>query len=197
MLKKITLILLVILIVIGCSGCTPIIRFYPELVAMLREKYDLNIPEDAEFISGYYDNQPQDDWFHLTVKIPKEKFGSLFGDGWSEVVADDPMGIRNEHIAGTKEHKKSGESLTYDNTVDGKIEMRFSAMRPPATRDAFVWDRFWIAMLIVGCFLIILLAKWKKSHRFRKIAPPEGSGWPDNKVLRGFFGTTENDTHMP
>lgn len=84
------LIFLLLVVIISLSSCnfdppspTSIKHgFSKDLVALLKDQYEIDIPSSAVFISGNYDNGYQDDAIHITFKISSDKAESIYSARW-------------------------------------------------------------------------------------------------------------------
>ncbi|NLD47204.1 MAG: hypothetical protein GX660_08385 [Clostridiaceae bacterium] len=100
--------------------------FTKERVEMLEERYDLKIPEDSVFVSGYYDNAFVDSSIYITFKVPEDKFESIFLHGWYTSTDIDGNKLNNEYTY-------TGEmytSLTYGESENGYITANFIGRHP-------------------------------------------------------------------
>jgi hypothetical protein len=88
--RYLPLICLLLVAVIGLSSCnfdppqpTPIKHgFSKNLVALLKDEYEIEIPTSAVFVDGNYDNGFQDDAIHITFKIPSDMAESIYSSHW-------------------------------------------------------------------------------------------------------------------
>ncbi len=80
----------ILLLLSGCADKQHIASFDNDLTAMLHDQYELTIPENAVFHSGYYDNAFQDNGIYLSFSVPAAQFDALFSDRWD--ITDAPCG---------------------------------------------------------------------------------------------------------
>lgn len=91
--KQIICLGIIVLLIFSLTSCqidfeiepTPIKNgFSKEMVSMLKEKFHLDIPKDAVFVEGEYDNAIQDDAVHIKFIVPSNECDSLYDDTWFE-----------------------------------------------------------------------------------------------------------------
>lgn len=58
--------------------------FSQRLTDLLSEKYELNIPDSAEFVSGYFDRAFRDPSVNVCFTVREHEFEKLFGDNWKK-----------------------------------------------------------------------------------------------------------------
>lgn len=89
--RYLPLICLLLVAVFCLSACdpdytpapTPIKHgFSKDLVALLKDEYEIEIPTSAVFVNGFYDNSYQDDAIHITFKIPSDMAESIYSSHW-------------------------------------------------------------------------------------------------------------------
>ncbi len=62
--------------------------FSEKLVALLSEQYELNIPESAQFVSGYFERAFRDPSVVVYFTVPENEIETLFIDNWAKVRSD-------------------------------------------------------------------------------------------------------------
>ena len=88
--KKISCIIISLIILISFCSCTDSTFLYIEsgfsekLTNLLSERYEINITDSAEFVSGYFDRAFRDPSVTIYFSIPEEDFEKLFCDNWQK-----------------------------------------------------------------------------------------------------------------
>lgn len=86
--KKISCIIISLIILFSFCSCTDSTFLYIEsgfsekLTNLLSEQYEVNIPESAEFVSGYFDRAFRDPSVTVYFTVSENDFEKLFGDNW-------------------------------------------------------------------------------------------------------------------
>ncbi|MGN0172241.1 MAG: hypothetical protein ACI39E_05630 [Acutalibacteraceae bacterium] len=110
--------------------------FSQEMVTMLRDTYELTIPDSAEFIKGYYDNAFRDPAVFLLFEVPDDEFQQIFSENWqyseytSELLAGAEM--LEIPIEGSYKFKLKGDTyLIFAHTENGRVQCAFHGHGPP------------------------------------------------------------------
>lgn len=88
--KKISCIIISVIITLSLCSCMHSTflhiesGFSEKLTDLLSEKYELNIPESAEFVSGYFDRSFQDPSVTVYFTVSENDVENLFGDNWQK-----------------------------------------------------------------------------------------------------------------
>lgn len=116
--------------------------FSQEMVTMLRDTYELTIPDSAEFIKGYYDNAFRDPGVFLLFEVPDDEFQQIFSENWqynwqfSENASKRLAGAEmlENPIEGTNKFKlKSDTYSIFAHTENGRVQCAFHGGGPPQT----------------------------------------------------------------
>lgn len=100
-------------------------------VKMLKERYELEIPESAIFISGYYDNAFRDPSIHITFKVLEKDFDALIRNNWKSQDLNIWTGSKEKGYSGMYEYQKEMyTALFYYNPLDGYIKVDFLGRHP-------------------------------------------------------------------
>ena len=97
-----------------------------KILKMLEEKYELRIPSDAIFISGYYDNELQDAAVHITFKIQEEELNYLFINNWETYMSFD----KDKYSSDFKYQKQMYTHLSCSYPIDGFLTIDFTGRYP-------------------------------------------------------------------
>ena len=116
--------------------------FTPELTQMLSEKYGLTVPENAEFIRGYYTNAFRDPAVVIEFKLPAATEDTLFDrllsdEKWEPNPSQADPALQNTLIDSDTVYQKVVDSsdreytlLFYTVTSDGSISCCFYGHHP-------------------------------------------------------------------
>ena len=112
--------------------------FSQEMVTMLRDTYELTIPDSAEFIKGYYDNACRDPGVFLLFEVPDDEFQQIFSENWHYSEYDLSFSEQANMLENPVEgkYKLNGKLFTYlifAHTEDGRIQCAFHGDGPPQT----------------------------------------------------------------
>ena len=92
--KKAVCILVSLILTLSLTSCTasgPLTiesGFSEKLVTLLSEQYELNIPESAEFVSGYFERAFRDPSVVIYFTVPENEIETLFINNWAKVRSD-------------------------------------------------------------------------------------------------------------
>lgn len=116
--KKSLYIFLSVIIALSLCSCTasgPLTiesGFSEKLITLLSKQYELNIPDSAEFVSGYFDRAFRDPSVVVYFTVPEAEFESLFGDNWEK----DNNNNRHKGLFAELSFESDG-SYTYNNEL--------------------------------------------------------------------------------
>lgn len=122
------------------SGCAWILGSEPipihegfsdALKDMLRERYELEIPDSAEFESGQMEFSLRDPYIGVYFSVPEADFESMFSDAWykgEKYNGGAPDGF--EAVDGRYYNGKPRAQLYYTEPVDGRISAYFYGVAP-------------------------------------------------------------------
>ena len=71
----------------SCTASGPLTiesGFSEKLITLLSEQYELNVPDSAEFVSGYFDRAFRDPSVAVYFTVSEAEFETLFGDNWEK-----------------------------------------------------------------------------------------------------------------
>lgn len=89
--KKVVCFLVSLILALSLTSCmasgplTIESGFSEKLVALLSEQYELNIPESAEFVSGYFERAFRDPSVVIYFTVPENEIETLFINNWEKV----------------------------------------------------------------------------------------------------------------
>lgn len=141
--KKITCIIISLAIVLSLCSCkvsgplTIESGFSEKLVMLLSERYELYIPESAEFISGYFDRAFRDPSVIVYFTVSEAEFETVFGDNWERDRFYDHTGLFAElsfEPDGSYSYTKElYTALIFSEAENGIINCAFSGRHPGKT----------------------------------------------------------------
>lgn len=105
--------------------------FSDALKDMLRERYELEIPDSAEFESGQMEFSLRDPFIEVYFSVPEADFHSMFSDAWKYEIGykggapDDVEAVGDKYYTGTP-----WAQLYYTEPVDGRISAYFYGVAP-------------------------------------------------------------------
>jgi hypothetical protein len=132
-----TILIITILFISSCDispDPTPIKNgFSSEMQDLLKDRYELTIPESAIFIDGYYDNEYQDNAVHITFKIPTDVENNIYSSNWEDYSGDN---YNKDGIIRTMSFKSIRYTYLWYYESDGKYtKIKFQGTFPGKTVD--------------------------------------------------------------
>jgi hypothetical protein len=138
--RYLPLICLLLVAVFCLSACnpdytpapTPIKHgFSKDLVALLKDEYEIEIPTSAVFVDGNYDNGFQDDAIHITFKIPSDMAISFYSEHWKPTAVGS-VDIDRKGFERIVEYERKSYTFLcfYKPAEDGTVEVYFLGRWP-------------------------------------------------------------------
>lgn len=131
--------LIVALSLTSCNVSGPLViesGFSEKLVTLLSEQYELNIPDSAEFVSGYFDRAFRDPSVVIYFTVSENEFESIFADNWTKDRSDHTglfAELNFEPEGNYSYGKELYTALVYSEAENGIINCAFTGRHPGKT----------------------------------------------------------------